>query len=178
MRPDASETLPVLRYESGAEARNAPDQIAAEGPLEIRIEGQSVAVLMRTPGDDRELAAGFLVTENLVRSPADVFEITLCGAEEGAVVNVTLKDPQTFDRAKLTRNVFSSSSCGVCSKATIAAVRQFFAPVPSGGTVRAEIILALPERLREKQETFARTGGLHACALFDFAGELHSVRED
>src|SRR5215210_703860 len=148
---DASETLPVLRYQSGAETRSAPDQIAAEGPLEIRVEGQSVAVLMRTPGDDRELAAGFLVTENLVRSPADIFEITLCGAEEGAVVNVTLKDPRTFDRAKLTRNVFSSSSCGVCSKATLEAVRQSFAPLRSTATIHAAIILALPARLREKQ---------------------------
>ncbi len=133
---------------------------------------------MRTPGHDRELAAGFLVTENLVRSASDIFEITQCGAEEGQIVNVTLKDPAAFDPAKLTRNVFSSSSCGVCSKATIEAVRQSFPPIVSSVTVRAETLLRLPAALREKQETFQQTGGLHACAMFDLAGQLQDLRED
>ncbi|MEJ7703230.1 MAG: formate dehydrogenase accessory sulfurtransferase FdhD [Geodermatophilaceae bacterium] len=133
---------------------------------------------MRTPGHDRELAAGFLVTENLIRSAADIFDITQCGEAEGQVVNVTLKNPAAFDPAKLTRNVFSSSSCGVCSKATIEAVRQSFARGRIGLRDPRETLLRLPAALRERQETFNRTGGLHACALFDLEGNPRHVRED
>ncbi|MFN2475519.1 MAG: formate dehydrogenase accessory sulfurtransferase FdhD [Chthoniobacterales bacterium] len=179
MNEAASRTASVVRYEFGRHPREQPDYLAAEEPLEIRIEGRSVAVVMRTPGHDRELAAGFLLTETLVRSPADIFDVTECGSSTGDhVVNVTLRDPSAFDPAKLTRNVFSSSSCGVCSKATIEAVRQSFPPVDSKVTVRAEMLLKLPILVREKQETFAQTGGLHACALFDLGGELKSLRED
>ncbi|MDQ2919685.1 MAG: formate dehydrogenase accessory sulfurtransferase FdhD [Verrucomicrobiota bacterium] len=155
------------------------DDVAAEEPLEIRIEGRSVAVVMRTPGHDRELAAGFLLTENLVRSPNDIFDITQCGKTKADhAINVTLRDPASFDPAKLTRNIFSSSSCGVCSKATIEAVRQSFSPIADHAAISATTLLALPKRLREKQETFERTGGLHACALFNLQGELQSLRED
>ncbi|CAN5572390.1 formate dehydrogenase accessory sulfurtransferase FdhD [soil metagenome] len=178
MMQNSSGTWPVVRYTAGARAIERPDQLAAEAPLEIRVEGHSVAVVMRTPGHDRELAAGFLLTENLVRSAADVFDITQCGAGQGEVVNVTLADPAAFDPAKLTRNVFSSSSCGVCSKATIEAVRQSFPPVEAQCSVRAETLLRMPGALREKQETFNQTGGLHACALFDHSGDLQHVRED
>ena len=178
MIKEASGTWPVIRYANGRRELERPDQLAAEEPLEIRVEGHSVAVVMRTPGHDRELAAGFLLTESLVRSTADIFEITHCGAEEGQVVNVTLKDPAAFDPAKLTRNVFSSSSCGVCSKATIEAVRQCFPPIDSACSVHAETLLRMPAALHEKQETFNRTGGLHACALFDLEGNLQELRED
>ena len=155
------------------------DDVAAEEPLEIRIEGKSIAVVMRTPGHDRELTAGFLLTENLIRNAKDIFDITQCGAtDEDQVVNVTLRDPAALDPAKLTRNVFSSSSCGVCSKATIAAVRQTFPPIDDQSVVAGEVVLSLPATLREKQETFQRTGGLHACAVFNLDGELLSVRED
>lgn len=173
-----SATWPVIRYAAGQRALEEPDQVAAEEPLEIRVEGHSVAVVMRTPGHDRELAAGFLVTENLLRSAADIFDITQCGGGHGDVVNVTLRDPAMFDRTKLTRHVFSSSSCGVCSKATINAVRQAFPPISSTAAVKAETLLQLPTALRERQDTFNATGGLHACALFDLAGDLQEVRED
>ncbi len=172
------ETRPVMRYAVAREAVEQPDEIAAEAPLEIRVEGHSVAVVMRTPGHDRELAAGFLVTENLVRSPADVFDITQCGASEGEVVKVTLTNPATFDAAKLTRHVFSSSSCGVCSKATIDAVRQSFPAIEDECCVAAGTLLGLPDALRAAQATFNRTGGLHACALFDLQGNLVALRED
>jgi FdhD protein len=178
MIKEASGTWPVIRYANGQRELERPDQLAAEEPLEIRVEGHSVAVVMRTPGLDRELAAGFLLTESLVRSAADIFDITQCGGEEGQVVNVTLKDPTAFDPAKLTRNVFSSSSCGVCSKATIDAVRQSFPAIDSACSVRAETVLGMPAALRTKQETFNQTGGLHACALFDLDGNLEHVRED
>jgi len=192
-----SNAITLVRHGPDGRSKSQSDYVAVEEPLEIRIEGHSVAVVMRTPGHDRELAAGFLLTENLVRSATDIFEITQCGnvgpvsrpggaattqAQDASdslnVVNVTLRNPAAFDPSKLTRNVFSSSSCGVCSKATIEAVRQSFALITSTCSIRAETLLRLPAALREKQETFNQTGGLHACALFDLAGTLQEVRED
>jgi FdhD protein len=178
MIKEASGTWPVIRYANGRRELERPDQLAAEEPLEIRIEGQSVAVVMRTPGHDRELAAGFLLTENLVRSADDIFDITQCGADAGEVVNVTLRNPAAFNPAKLTRNVFSSSSCGVCSKATIEAVRQSFPAIDSACSIHAETVLRMPTAVRAKQETFNQTGGLHACALFDLDGNFQELRED
>ncbi len=173
-----SRTAAVRRYLDGKSSEQ-PDEVAVEEPLEIRVEGHSIAVVMRTPGHDRELAAGFLLTENLVRAASDIFDLTKCGAAgEDNVVNVTLRNPASFDPAKLTRHVFSSSSCGVCSKATIAAVRQSFPAVEDDCRIAGETLLKLPALLREKQETFAQTGGLHACALFNLAGEVQAVRED
>ncbi len=173
-----SSPISILRLHADGAARREPDEVAAEAPLELRVEGQSVAVLMRTPGHDRELAAGFLLTENLLRDPRDLFEITQCGETGDQVVNVTLRNPAAFDPAKLTRNVFSSSSCGICSKATIAAVQQSFPAIADGCHVSAETLFRLPDALRAAQETFARTGGLHACALFDLDGNLEVARED
>jgi len=179
MKVGPSRSAAVLRYGEGRTLVERPDEIAAEEPLEIRIEGQSVAVVMRTPGDDRELAAGFLLSENLIRAATDIFDITQCGrSNEDHVVNVTLRNPASFDPGKLTRNVFSSSSCGVCSKATIEAVRQSFPPIASDCQISVETLLRLPAALRKKQETFNQTGGLHACALFDLDGNLQAIRED
>ncbi len=178
MSDKGSRSFSILRVDGGKK-RERDDSVAVEEPLEIRIEGHSVAVVMRTPGDDRELAAGFLLSEQLVRSADDVFEITGCGSVDGdQVVNVTLRNPAAFDPAKLTRNVFTSSSCGVCSKATIDAVRQSFPAVENESTVAASVIKGLPDLLRENQQTFARTGGLHACALFSVSGEFLALCED
>ena len=179
MNSGASRSESIIRFEGGKPSSARLDQIATEEPLEIRVEGYSIAVVMRTPGHDRDLAAGFLLTENLVRAASEIFDITQCGAsEEENVVNITLRNPASFDPAKLTRHVFSSSSCGVCSKATIAAVQQSFPAVADECRIGTETLAALPTRLREKQETFAQTGGLHACALFDLAGSIQAVRED
>lgn len=179
------------------------DCLAAEEPLEIRVQGHSVAVVMRTPGDDRELAAGFLVTEGLVHAAGDVGSIKpqphcqrLLNSDsqhpvespdspdssadqlESNAVNVELKNPEALDLKRLTRHVFSSSSCGVCSKASIEAVRQQFPPIDDQFQLDPELILRLPTALASAQETFQRTGGLHACALFDLAGRLVVLRED
>ena len=179
MTGSASRSDAVLRYTAGSGAIERDDRLATEEPLEIRVEGQSVAVVMRTPGHDRELAAGFLLTENLIRAQTDIFDITQCGSSTAdQVVNVTLRNPAAFDPSKLTRHVFSSSSCGVCGKATIDAVRQQFAPIDAEARVAPEMVLHLPSRLRERQETFEQTGALHACALFDLAGNLLQLRED
>lgn len=158
------------------------DFLAAEEPLEIRVEGQSVAVVMRTPGDDRALTAGFLLTEGLIKSRADLFDITRCldvpEEARGNVVEVALMNPQACELSSLTRHVFSSSSCGICGKATIAAIRQQFAVVDDDLRVSTNVILSLPDRLAAAQRTFQRTGALHACALFNTLGEPLDVRED
>ncbi len=152
-----------------------------EEPLEIRIEGRSVAVVMRTPGHDRELAAGFVLTEGIVRDGTDIFEITSCltsGDAAGNGIDITLTDPGKFDLTKLSRHVFSSSSCGICGKATIEAAMQQFPPIKNASAVAAQVLLQLPEKLAAAQQTFQRTGGLHACALFDPRGDLILLRED
>ena len=180
MKPALQAT--IAQYRNGAFSEKS-DELAVEEPLEIRIEGQSVAVLMRTPGHDRELAAGFLVTENIVRSADEFFEITVCGeaavgSDETNVVNVTLKNPARFDAKKFSRNLFSSSSCGICGKASIEAIVKQFAPIDSTLKIPGSLLLDLPERLAAAQKTFQLTGGLHACALFEKTGTLLAVRED
>jgi FdhD protein len=158
------------------------DVVATEEPLEIRVEGRSIAVVMRTPGHDRELAAGFLLTEGVIKSAKDLFDITMCvepgAAGEGNAVDIALTHPGSFDFERLTRHVFTSSSCGICSKASIEAVLKRRKPLHDEMRVPAKMLLALPQRLARKQDTFKATGGLHACALFDSAGELLLVRED
>jgi FdhD protein len=159
------------------------DDLAIEEPLEIRVEGTSVSVVMRTPGHDRELAAGFLLTEGIIESAADLFDITSCvattgDATRGNVVDAALIRPERFDLSRLTRHVFTSSSCGICSKASIDAVLQHREPLSSRVTVAASVVMDLPERLRAAQESFNRTGGLHACGLFDLEGNLRALRED
>jgi len=171
----------IVRYRAGQRLPDQLDEVAAEEPLEIRIEGHSIAVVMRTPGHDHELAAGFALTEGIVRASSEIFEITSCLTTEqptGSVVDITLTDPAKFDPAKLSRHVFSSSSCGICGKATIEAAMQQFPAITAAFTIDGKILLQLPEKLAAAQETFQRTGGLHACALFETRGELRLLRED
>jgi FdhD protein len=181
--------IPVQRWSAGpgpGDGRPADaieqDHVAVEEPLEIRVAGRSVAVVMRTPGHDRELAAGFLLTEGVIRSADDLLDILPCrdqaGGLSGNVINALLAPSVAVDFDRLTRHVFSSSSCGVCGKATLDAVLQSFPPVPPGPAFDPARLAALPARLRAAQPVFAATGGLHGCALFDQAGELVLVRED
>ena len=162
-----------------------PDTLATEEPLEIRVEGpdghaHQVAVTMRTPGGDHELAAGFLVTEGLI-GPGDVRRVAYCDdvadeAQRYNVVTVTVGVP--FDASALRRNFYATSSCGVCGKAALEDVEVRCAPVAEGTTVPLEVLLRLPDVLREAQKVFDRTGGLHAAGLFTTAGVPVSVRED
>ncbi len=156
------------------------DFVAAEEPLEIRVNGQSVAVMMRTPGHDEELATGFLYTESVIESAGGIESIThledLDRESAGNTLEVALEGEA--DLSELTRHVFTSSSCGVCGKATIDSVFQQFPPVEPGEPFSTELILALPDRLRAAQKTFDRTGGLHASGLFSRDGELLVLRED
>ncbi len=171
----------VVRYRDGALQPAEPDEVAAEEPLEIRVEGESIAVVMRTPGQDRELAAGFALTEGIVEKSTEIFEITSCVATEtalGNVVEITLTNPASFSAAKFSRHIFSSSSCGICGKATIEAAMRQFPPIVDPPRIDPAMLLRLPAALRAAQETFERTGGLHACALFDLEGNLLLLRED
>ena len=168
----------ILRYESGR-VRAAADELAAEEPLEIRVRGRPVSVTMRTPGHDAELAAGFLLSEGIIRQKQDVLQIEHCDRnEEGNLLNVVLAPEVPVDFERLTRHVFASSSCGLCGKATIEAVRSELPPVESDLRVDAETLVGLPEVMRHAQSSFDRTGGVHAAALFDETGKLIVLRED
>jgi FdhD protein len=177
-----STSVTISRWRDAAPAEAGPDLVATEEPLEIRVGGQSVAVVMRTPGHDRELAAGFLVTEGILRRAEDVLDMVYCrgdGAEpEANVLDVLLAPAAAIDLTKLTRHVFTSSSCGICSKASIDAVRGQFPPIARPLVLRREVLAALPARLQAAQAAFARTGGLHASGLFGSGGEPGVVRED
>jgi len=170
---------------NGGVRSERPDTLATEEPMEIRAGGPGqvaapVAVTMRTPGGDHELAAGFLFTEGLI-APGDVHRVAYCDdlSEEEQrfnVVTVTLTRP--FDAGGLRRNFYATSSCGICGKAALDDVEVRCAPVAPGPQVRHEVVTALPGKLRAGQRIFERTGGLHAAGLFTAAGELVSLRED
>lgn len=184
---------PVVRVRVGptVEATRRPDTVIAEEPLEIRVNGTSLAVTMRTPGDDIDLAHGFLLTEGVIRDGDDVRCARYCA---GSVVDDESGQPQnTFNVLDLTlapevpppavdpsRNFYTTSSCGVCGKASIDAIRQQVRwPVADDATrFDPAVLVSLPDRLREHQRAFERTGGLHAAALFTAEGELVHVAED
>lgn len=182
MRPPAHslELTQVTEWKDGAMSA-VQDALAAEEPLEIRAGDVPVTVTMRTPGHDAELAAGFLITEGIVDGPE---EFEWPGAEDGNstgqrnVVRVKLRNAG-FDAGELQRNFFAASSCGICGKATIAAIRRRGLRVLNGHMrVNAELLCRLPEVVRAEQAVFERTGGLHAAALFDGEGRLLVLRED
>ena len=183
--PDPSHTSPVARVSLLRVRQDAPpeelrDETAREEPLEIRVEGRSVAVVMRTPGHDEELAAGFLVTEGVVQRPRDILEISQCpstGNNKGNIVDVLLGGA-LVNWESLTRHVFSASSCGLCGKTSIESVFQRFQPVRSEWRITPGLLWSLPDKLRAAQETFSKTGGLHASAIFDLDGTLMLARED
>lgn len=158
------------------------DHLALEEPLEIRVRGESIAVTMRTPGFDHELAVGFLFTEGLLQERTDVIEIAHCTSAEpdafGNIINVFLAPCVRIDLEKLRRNVFASSSCGICGKGSIESVHQKFPPLESDARVLPDLLSKLPELLRQGQKTFEQTGGLHAAAIFDLDGNLQVLRED
>jgi FdhD protein len=177
-----SVTTQVLRFRNARNATIQADCLTREEPLEIRVRGRSVAVTMRTPGHDDELAAGFLLTEGLIQKRGDVVEIAHCRQGEAAnyenTLNVFLSPSIKVDWELLTRHVFASSSCGLCGKASIESVQQHFPPVATVLKITPRVIFQLPETLRAAQKTFARTGGLHAAAVFDAKGRLIVSRED
>jgi FdhD protein len=165
--PYAAAAVEVLRLPAGGRER---DRVAVEEPLEIRINGTPVAVTMRTPGHDEELALGFCLSEGL--------EPTDAAPPPDLPANTVEVEAPGFEAARLQRSFFTSSSCGVCGKGALQAVAVDAARVESGLQISAELLADLPDRLRAAQPAFAVTGGLHATGLFDRAGELLCLRED
>ncbi|WP_327153914.1 formate dehydrogenase accessory sulfurtransferase FdhD [Streptomyces tubercidicus] len=178
----------VIRIRDGA-VSSRPDTLVAEEPLEIRLGGKPLAITMRTPGDDFALAAGFLVSEGVLASAGELANIVYCagatadGENSYNVVDVRLADGVAVPDISLERNVYTTSSCGLCGKASLDAVRtsaRWSLDTSPDTPVRIApaVLSALPDRLRAAQRVFERTGGLHAAALFTTDGELLDIRED
>jgi FdhD protein len=178
---------------SDDKSENVPDALAIEEPLEIRLEygprndrrAQNVSVTMRTPGNDAELAAGFLFTEGIVKNNENIAAIEhcfiACAENKKNVIQVTLAEGVTPDLRNTERNFYTTSSCGVCGKGSIDAIRTvgaFARKKDDQLTVNAELLYSLPDILREQQQVFADTGGLHASALFNKNGDLLLLSED
>ena len=152
------------------------DRLVEESPMEIRLRGVPIAVLMRTPGQEAELALGFAITEGIVHGPGEVAGVRPIGS--GDRYELELAPGVDIDPEQFRRNTYTSSSCGVCGKASIDAVLISSRPLPPGPELNRETITALPERLRQAQTSFSATGGSHAAGLFNSAGELVAFAED
>src|SRR5437762_9575747 len=165
--PYSAAAVDVVRLPGG---RSERDRVAVQEPLETRIGGRPVAVTMRTPGHDEELAIGFCLSEG----------IDACAARipDDFAANVVDVDADGFDPGRIQRNFYTSSSCGVCGKGALEAVAVDAPPVESALRVSVQVLASLPDRLRDAQRAFAETGGLHASGLFDAEGNVRCVRED
>ncbi|TQS40958.1 formate dehydrogenase accessory sulfurtransferase FdhD [Cryptosporangium phraense] len=176
---------PVIRV-NGSEQTRRPDTLVAEEPLEIRVGGQPYAVTMRTPGDDVDLVHGFLLSEGVITSASQVAGARYCtgtgpdGQNTYNVLDVALADGVAPPSPDIARNVYTTSSCGICGKASIDAVRtqSAFSVAEDPFRIGVDVLAKLPDRLRAAQRVFDRTGGLHAAALAGADGELIEVRED
>ncbi len=166
---------------AGGETTERDDEVVTEAALEIRLDGEPLAVLMRTPGHDVELALGLLRAEGVIARPEDVLSAVRCSAEdEESTLDVRLARPaEAADRRRAERALLSSSSCGVCGKRTLEDLHHRAPPFPADlPDLDPALIAALPGRLREAQPVFTRTGGLHGAALFDADGHPRVTRED
>jgi FdhD protein len=174
----------VTRVGRGSD-RGREDLAAAEEPLEVRLHGKPFAVIMRTPGEDRELAAGFLLSEEVIRSADDLGAVEHCRHPDHPDVHNIVDVYLVGDRAarvtehlEQRRNILTSSSCGLCGRLTIESLRCRLAPLEAAETVSSEIVAALPRTLRSRQTIFEETGGLHAAGLFTLDGECRRSAED
>jgi FdhD protein len=179
---EQARAMPVVEWNEG-DSRARQDEVAVEEPIEIRVGGAAVSVTMRTPGDDFELTAGFLFTERIVSAHDDIASIAYGDGPNKRpstnVVDVTLRAGKTVDLTRLQRHFYAASSCGVCGKSSICAVRVHDIQRPADGLrITPALLAGLPAALRNRQAVFDRTGGLHAAALFDESGALLDVRED
>lgn len=180
---EPTQATPVSRVDRGVTTPDT-DLLAVEEPMEIRVEDRPIAVLMRTPGADDALAAGFLFTERIVDHARDIAYVRRCWRTEPPnnenIRHIMLRRGVRVDFDALTRHTFASSSCGICGKATLASVfvESRPLPIPTTPLVTASVLNVLGERLRAAQAVFAQTGGLHAAGLFNTRGELLSSYED
>ena len=167
----------VARFQGGSGAEDE-DVLAIEEPLEIRLGRAPICVTMRTPGHDRELAAGFLFTEGIIHRHDDLQSVVVPGRDLPNVVKIRVRPGLQWDRTRMKRYFYGTSSCGVCGKTALQAIQVSTKPVSSNVSVSLELLYSLPERLRDQQESFEETGGLHAAAIFDERGEIVHVYED
>jgi FdhD protein len=182
-RPTASASV---RAVDGDQARERPDRLVTEEPMEIRVHGpgqdpEPLVVTMRTPGNDFDLAVGFCITEGVIDSAADVATVAYCLPDDGGVQQyniVTIRLRRPVDLAAHHRAFTANASCGLCGKATLEQVEIACGPVGPGPSVGRDVLVTLPERLRRAQSVFDATGGLHAAASFSPDGELTVLRED
>ena len=169
---------PVVRHDAGEWAVGA-DSVIGEAPVEIRLAGVPIAVLMRTPGNDRELALGFALTEGIVMRPDEVASVVpVAGDGSGDRWAIELAAGVRVDPEQFRRNLYTTSSCGVCGKASIDAVRIAAPPPVAGPVIDPDTLLALPRRMRDLQHGFDATGAAHAAAVFDATGTLLAAAED
>ncbi|HEV7766651.1 MAG TPA: formate dehydrogenase accessory sulfurtransferase FdhD [Thermoanaerobaculia bacterium] len=166
----------VVRIASDGRRESDEDTVVVEEPLEIRVGEKAVSVTLRTPGDDFDLAAGFLFSESIVRDAKDIATIRHWGSPN--VVRVDLRENTRVDLQRLQRHFYSTSSCGVCGKVSIDALRVQTSPLVSEVRVASDVIVALPDALRAQQKTFDATGAIHAAGVFDANGTLLRSRED
>jgi FdhD protein len=175
-----------VRHIEGESQVERMETLAAEEPLEIRLDGEPIAVTMRTPGDDFDLVAGFALSEGLISKPCDLAGLRYCaGADADGrntynVIDLVLSDDAAPSAPSVSRNFYTTSACGVCGKASIEAVRvsSSYDLTADDVSVGPGLLAGLPERLRAAQKVFASTGGLHAAGLFDAAGQMLVLRED
>ena len=172
----------VSEWDDG-KLRRKDDYLAAEEPLEIRVGTEPLSVTMRTPGHDRELAAGFLFTEGLIQQREQIVKLESAepqdGTNRGNVIEAALVPESAPDFVKMRRHFFAASSCGICGKASIDSIRSRLLAAPNPDfRLDTEMLVRLPEALRSAQDVFQRTGGLHAAALFDARGNVLVLRED
>jgi FdhD protein len=182
MSDAASSPVALTRF-AGSAARAGEDAVAEEEPLEIRVDGVPLAVVMRTPGHDRDLVQGFLLTERVIEAARDVASIRHCDvardpAAAENVVQVRLREGASLDLEALRRNFFASSSCGVCGKASVENALAHALPLDDPARFEPDLFYTLPARLAAAQPGFAATGGLHAAGLFAPDGALLAARED
>ena len=183
--------IPITQY-LGSTPADKPDQVAVEEPLEIRVvsgpeekrRGKSLSITMRTPGNDEELALGFLFSEGLLKQYQDVIKIEFCGPVTGEqqvqnTIRIELAYHAQIDLQRLQRHFYTTSSCGVCGKASLEALhQQKFEKIESELMITADFVASVPEILRQNQDSFLKTGGIHAAGLFNAQRELIALRED
>ncbi len=181
MAHSASTIVPITRFTDG-NLEDTNDSVVSEEPLEIRLNDEPLAVTMRTPGMDEALAIGFLVTEGILRYPDDLFDVTRCSNPDepnrNNIVTVYVNPDAASLRRIDGRQRYANAACGICGRASIDQVRTHAEPFASRPTISIRTLLELPGRMRDSQQVFSRTGGIHAAAVFTTAGEWVAIAED
>jgi FdhD protein len=173
--------ITIHRFEDGNSRGPRSDEVAIEEPIEIWVEGEPLAIAMRTPGQDEELVAGWLLSEGIVQGAGEIAALVPKpggGSERAAMMDVMLRDPSRFSAVKHRRGAVTNASCGLCGAATVEQVIRDLPVIDSLFSITASRVLAMPALLTAQQGAFRRTGGVHACGLFDSEGDLLALRED